>query len=588
MKNAYIPAPPIFPGAILSLEELRGQDRYRAECISRAATQALYLGDHTVLSRVLGRYKAYLDTRDRGFAAHLMLDGYWEMWLTQFIARLIAPGMHVADVGANFGYYSLLMADLIGPSGHLLSVEPNPPVVEMLRRTLDLNGFTSRSTVVAAAAGSTEGAGRLLVPAGEPKNASLIGDGGRNDGNSLVAVPIVSLDKLLSHFPRVDFLKIDAEGAEEDIVHGLSQTISRWRPHIILEFNPGRCRNPGELLALLSHTSVPGFRRTGGSRFGNRTARSHQSRRSSDLSGRHRFGLTPAASSWAEPPAGLAYRESAINHLSVVYAGCPTSPRSKVGSGRGDSDRFPSPLRSRRRRRRHGDAADRPVLRDHECATPGTPHPEGPHQPPQMERAAAGAGFDPHAVGLLRLRLFAQRQGWALTPLELGWWSGPAMLLVSVVFYDAWFYWVHRLLHLPVFYRFHALHHKSVAPTVWSNHHESFVEALLNQAYYAIIVFVLPIPWQMLVLQKLYDQISGMLGHAGFEHFASPAGRTPWPLASTVFHDQHHGHFRFNYGHTFSLWDRWMGTLHPRYDKTLESFEAPAPTRTDPVPTERG
>ncbi|WP_054144049.1 sterol desaturase family protein [Bosea sp. AAP35] len=169
--------------------------------------------------------------------------------------------------------------------------------------------------------------------------------------------------------------------------------------------------------------------------------------------------------------------------------------------------------------------------------------------------------------------LFAQQQGWALVPLELSWWSGPLMLLVSVVLYDAWFYWVHRLLHSRPFYRFHALHHKSVAPTVWSNHHESFMEALLNQAYYALIVFILPIPWQVLILQKLYDQVSGMLGHAGFEHFASPAGRAPWPLASTVFHDQHHGAFRFNYGHTFSLWDRWMGTLHPRYDVILKSFE---------------
>jgi Delta7-sterol 5-desaturase len=169
--------------------------------------------------------------------------------------------------------------------------------------------------------------------------------------------------------------------------------------------------------------------------------------------------------------------------------------------------------------------------------------------------------------------LFAQQQGWALVPLELSWWSGPLMLLASIVLYDAWFYWVHRLLHSKPFYCFHALHHKSVAPTVWSNHHESFVEALLNQAYYALIVFILPMPWQVLILQKLYDQISGMLGHAGHEHFASPAGRAPWPLASTVFHDQHHGAFRFNYGHTFSLWDRWMGTLHPRYDVTLKSFE---------------
>lgn len=169
--------------------------------------------------------------------------------------------------------------------------------------------------------------------------------------------------------------------------------------------------------------------------------------------------------------------------------------------------------------------------------------------------------------------IFAQLQGWTITPWTLSWWSVPLSLGISIVLYDAWFYWIHRLLHWRPMYRFHALHHKSVAPTVWTNHHESLTEAFLNQAFYLIIPFILPIPWQIMVVQKLYDQVSGMLGHAGFEHFASPAGRSPFPLASTVFHDQHHGHFRYNYGHTFSWWDRLIGTIHPTYDETLASFE---------------
>jgi len=177
--------------------------------------------------------------------------------------------------------------------------------------------------------------------------------------------------------------------------------------------------------------------------------------------------------------------------------------------------------------------------------------------------------------------LFAQWQGWALAPLSLSWWSTPLLLGVSVLLYDAWFYWVHRLLHWRPMYRFHALHHKSVAPTCWTNHHETVVEALLNQLYYFVIVFVLPIPWPMLVAQKVYDQISGMLGHAGYEHFASPLGRAPWPLASTVFHDQHHGYFRYNFAHTFSFWDRVMGSLHPSYDATVASFEAATPVKSD-------
>ena len=173
--------------------------------------------------------------------------------------------------------------------------------------------------------------------------------------------------------------------------------------------------------------------------------------------------------------------------------------------------------------------------------------------------------------------LFVQGQGWALTPLPLSWWSVPVTLLASVVLYDAWFYWVHRLLHWKPLYRFHSLHHTSVAPTVWTNHHETVVEALLNQLFFVVIVFVVPIPAVVLIAHKIYDQISGMVGHAGYEHFASPAGRTPWPLASTVFHDQHHGYFRFNYAHTFSFWDRMMGTLHPRYDETVLRFEGNVP-----------
>ncbi|WP_306223433.1 FkbM family methyltransferase [Bosea beijingensis] len=252
MKNTPIPSQmPIQPGNLLSLDELRGPDRYRVECVCRAASQAVYVGEHTILSRVIGRYKMFLDARDEGFGAHVMLDGYWEMWLTQFIARLVAPGMHVADVGANFGYYSLLMADLVGPAGRLLAVEPNPPVADALRRTLNLNGFGSRSSIVAAAAGAGEGEGRLMVPAGEPKNAALVNRTAPNEDKALVAVPIHSLDMLLRDFPRVDFLKIDAEGAEEDIILGLNQVIERWRPRIVLEFNPGRCRDPQGLLARL-------------------------------------------------------------------------------------------------------------------------------------------------------------------------------------------------------------------------------------------------------------------------------------------------------------------------------------------------
>ena len=56
--------------------------------------------------------------------------------------------------------------------------------------------------------------------------------------------------------------------------------------------------------------------------------------------------------------------------------------------------------------------------------------------------------------------LFAQMKGWTIAPYALNWWTGPLFLAASVLLYDTWFYWIHRLLHCKPFYRFHALHHK--------------------------------------------------------------------------------------------------------------------------------
>src|SRR5260370_19641668 len=91
-------------------DQLATWARQRLEKAIRRQVQTVYLGNGLVLARILGRFKIFLRTDDRGFACHLMLDGFWEMWLTQFLARSIRSGMTVIDVGANFGYYTVLFA----------------------------------------------------------------------------------------------------------------------------------------------------------------------------------------------------------------------------------------------------------------------------------------------------------------------------------------------------------------------------------------------------------------------------------------------------------------------------------------------
>jgi FkbM family methyltransferase len=238
-------------------QQLATWSRLRLETQIKRRTQIAYLGGGIALARVLGRHKMFLRTADRGFAGHVMLDGYWEIWLTQFLARMVQIGMTVIDVGANFGYYTLLMGDAVGPTGRVVAIEPNPEAVSLLRETVSLNGYASRTTIVAQALSDQEGSALLFCPDGEPKNALLVPH--RNyPGGQTVEISTLTLDSIAEKTGKIDLIKIDAEGAEVAIARGMQELIRRDKPMLVLEFNAARYPNPEEFLDSLvnSYASV--------------------------------------------------------------------------------------------------------------------------------------------------------------------------------------------------------------------------------------------------------------------------------------------------------------------------------------------
>ena len=238
----------------LDIEEFAWRSKRTLEALCRARTQSAYVGENEALCRILGRYKLYLDTRDAGLGAHLLLDGFWEMGLTMHIARTVGAGMNAIDVGANFGYYTILLGALVGETGHVVAVEPAPATAAMLRRSVELNGFQKFTTVVEAAAGTGEFAERLLhVPPREPKNAQLVSSANVVDsaGGTVHRVAEIRIDALLAERRPVDFVKIDAEGAEEAVIAGMLATLRRDRPKLVLEFNAARAHDPDRLLGTL-------------------------------------------------------------------------------------------------------------------------------------------------------------------------------------------------------------------------------------------------------------------------------------------------------------------------------------------------
>ena len=201
----------------------------------RETTQRSYVGDGVVLCRVLGKYLMYVAGIDTGISPHLIMDGYWEIWNTVAMRNVLRAGMHCIDVGANHGYYSLIMADLAGPGGRVLAVEPHPGTAALLTRTRDVNGFTTRIQIVQkAAAGDNGRQVPLFVLKDLPyTNATLRDDLLKGRGEAAAQVETATLDALTARWPRVDLVKIDAEGAEEDIWRGMQGCIER-NPSLII------------------------------------------------------------------------------------------------------------------------------------------------------------------------------------------------------------------------------------------------------------------------------------------------------------------------------------------------------------------
>ena len=142
-----------------------------------------------------------------GLCAHLLLDGYWEMGLTMHMARTVRAGMTAIDVGANFGYYTILLGALVGEGGHVFAVEPAPATAAMLRRSVELNGFQNSQPSSRPPPAPARPRTLLHVPPREPKNAQLVASPTVVDNipGTLHRVAQASIDALAADQRRIDY-----------------------------------------------------------------------------------------------------------------------------------------------------------------------------------------------------------------------------------------------------------------------------------------------------------------------------------------------------------------------------------------------
>lgn len=239
--------------------------RWLFRCAGPACVE---VGDGTTRVPTIYGHRLYVDARDTSLRPSLVTGGYWEAGVTRTLLRLVRPGQHVVEVGANIGWHTVLLASTVGPTGKVTAFEANPRMVEFLQRNLAENDAGANVRVVPLAVVDRPGRVTLHRLARQQGSSSIYPFGPAdlavwNDVASPLEVDATSLDAFFAGTDATpDFVRIDAEGAEPAILAGMSGLLERT-PHLqlVFEWLPSALRRAGhDPEAFLASLERQGFR----------------------------------------------------------------------------------------------------------------------------------------------------------------------------------------------------------------------------------------------------------------------------------------------------------------------------------------
>jgi len=165
-----------------------------------------------------------LPASDRSLMREIVSAGGMEFPLTRYFLKHVRPGHRVLDIGANFGYFSVLLGKLIGPEGKLWAYEPHPELLRFLTDNLSINYLRDWTEIVADAK---------------------------------------ALDDRADEFGRIDFAKIDIGCGQFQALTGMEQLIGKQIRHLVFEVKRSRLAEDWEPFCGLLRR----YRRDCGKRF---------------------------------------------------------------------------------------------------------------------------------------------------------------------------------------------------------------------------------------------------------------------------------------------------------------------------------
>ena len=196
------------------------------------------------------KHKIFLDAND---SLHLSVHESFEDLESEIMRKNVREGDLVLDIGANIGYYSLLLAKLVGGNGKVYSFEPEPSNFALLKKNIEVNGYKNIIPIQKAVSESNRKIKFYL----EKENFGAHKIHNSNKKMNSIEVDSVKLDSFFKNKKqKINFIKMDIEGAEGKAIQGMQNLIKTNKNlKIILEFTPVSLREcgvgPEELFKML-------------------------------------------------------------------------------------------------------------------------------------------------------------------------------------------------------------------------------------------------------------------------------------------------------------------------------------------------
>lgn len=173
------------------------------------------------------------NTRDHGIGSLLFIKGAYALAREKEILEIVKEGDTVIDIGANIGYFTVLLAKLVGTKGKVYAFEPDPRNFYYLQRTIERNGWNH---VIAEQKAVSNKTGEFTLYQGREWTGNSLTP---NNFISTTTAQVVALDDYLTNEHEIKFVKMDMDGSEPLAIEGMARLIKKSPDiHVLAEFQP--------------------------------------------------------------------------------------------------------------------------------------------------------------------------------------------------------------------------------------------------------------------------------------------------------------------------------------------------------------